>query len=133
MRRARAATKDGAGVHRAHAARVIDAAGGAGMDHGEIIGMTRDMLNQSEIHKPPWPCCFQVRLHSSSGDLALSRRRERSLEARGQRLPGQLVQQRLVIKGVQMARAAFHEEEDDALRLRRAMRQTQRRGLACRP
>ena len=42
---------------------------------------------------------------------------DRRLEACRQRLTGELVQQRLVIKGVEMAGAAFHEEEDHALGL----------------
>jgi len=40
------------------------------------------------------------------------------LEAGGQWLPGEFVEQRLAIEGIEVARAAFHEKENDVSRAR---------------
>ena len=98
------------------------------MNHREVIRMRRHMVEPIGDPQAALPVLLPGAFALEDRRFGLAHRRDRSLEARGQRLAGEFVQQRLVIKGIEMARAAFHEEEDDALCLRRTMRDTQRRG-----
>ena len=84
--------------------------------------------SQSETQRPLWPCCFQVRFDARIGEsnspIAVMTRPKLG----GDRLAGELVEQRLGIEGIEVARAAFHEEEDDVLRLGREVRQSRASG-----
>ena len=81
----------------------------------------------SDAHSPLWPCCAK----SQSGFITrfcglLPVFASAAQIGEIHHLPVVLGEPRLVVEGVDVAHAALHEEEDDALRPRREMRRLRR-------
>ena len=94
---------------------MIDAVGPAGADDGQVdrpLGRVRQPVGDPECRIRRAASIARGRPAAAPG---FAHRGDDLAETVGQRLAGQLVQQRLGIEQVQMARAAFHEQEDAAL------------------
>ena len=74
--------------------------------------------NRSETSMPDLPYFWNVRLRAENARLRIDVLILRVAELRRALLAVQLVQQRLGVEGLQVGRAAGHEQEDDRLRLR---------------
>ena len=78
--------------------------------------------NQSETSMPDWPCFLKVRFDASSLFLSTPRRVLTVPNDAGSFWPCSRVQFGLRVEGIDVARPAGHEQEDDALRLRLEVR-----------
>ena len=109
------ATEDAAGVHLADAAGVIDAVGDAGIDHAEIIRVLADVLEPIADLQAALAVFFPRAGAGHDGRVAFAHREHGHFVAGRQFLPGDLIDERFAVKGVEMARSALHEAKDDAL------------------
>ena len=109
---ARPAAEDGAGVHLAHAAGMVDAVGDTGADDRQFVDVLRDVGHPVADPRPrtamPLPDAFVGQERRGR----LPHRRDRRLEARRNPLPGQFAEQRFGVEQVEVARPPFHEQED---------------------
>ena len=110
----RPAAADRAGVHLADAVDVVQPVGDARPDHRQVVGALGDVRQPVgdphaalAVPRPLPPRLEQGRLH-------LPHRRDHPLDARRQGLAGEAVDLRLGVERVDLARPAFHEQEDDA-------------------
>ena len=118
-----------AGVHLHQGRAVGVAVGVARADHGQLVGVLADVREVIGDH--------QAAL-AAGAERAEGRRQKADLAAAGvdellvrrQRLAGVLLQLGLVVERVDLARAAVHHQEDDALGLRREVRRSRASGLA---
>ena len=84
--------------------------------------------SSSLIHVPLWPCCANLKMRrrdreTSSGPLVIVGEPLALADRVGQVLAALLRQLRLVVEEVHLRRRAGLEQVDDALRLRREVRQ----------
>ena len=113
---ARAAAEDAAGVH--HAAWPSRGSASRPSSSAGRRCRRRSVArcgNRSLTHLPHWPYCLNFQRGSTMRPSFLCPPRPNVLTVTV--LPSQPVHGRLVVEGVDVARAAVHEEEDDALRL----------------
>ena len=103
-------------VHRTHTTRVIDPARNARANHHQIVRVLRYMLKPVRDPQSALTALFPLAFAFQKRRFCLAHRSDRGLETLRQRLARKLVQKRLRIKGVQMTRAAFHEQENHLLR-----------------
>ena len=80
----------------------------------EVVGAGGDVRQPVGDPEAALAVLLPLALGLKEGRAALAHGGDDGLEAGGQRLAGELVQERLGVEGIEMAGAAFHEEEDDA-------------------
>ena len=101
---------------------MIDTAGCARIDHGKIVRMGRNIVEPIGNPEAALTMLLPGALTLQQRRVAFSHRGDGWLKARRQGLASEFVEQRFVIKGVQVAGAAFHEEEDDVFCLSDSLR-----------
>ncbi len=136
-----ASTEHGAGVHGAHAAGVVDAAGCAGVDDGEVVGVLADVFKPVGDPEAALAALFPCSLAFEEGRFGFAHGGDGRFETCGELLSGELVEERFPVERVEVTGAAFHEEEDDVLGLGWAVRDAEcgvgegggggERGVAC--
>ena len=112
---ARPAGQNRAGVHLADRADVIQPVGPARANDGQLVGAGRDVRQPVRDRNATLSGRAKDAPAGEQGVVRDPHRRERSLDARGQRLTGQCVDQRLWIERIELAWPAIHEEENHAL------------------
>ena len=110
-----AAGEDRAGVHLADAADVVQAVRPARADHRQVVGALGGVGEPVGDPEAPLPVLLPLAPGGQQRGVALSHRRDDGLEGRRQGLAGQLVELRLGVERVDVARPPLHEQEDDAL------------------
>ncbi len=122
----RPAAGDGAGIHLADAAGVVDAIGPAGLDDREVVRVFRHVREPIRHPQPALAVLFPLPRRAEQRRVVLAHRHDRRLVTRRQRLAVEFVEQRLALEGIEMTRAAFHEEENHALGPAEAVRDFRR-------
>ncbi len=101
----------------------------AGTDDRQIIHMVGHVGEPVGDPEPALAMLFPRTFGAQNRGAILTHGQHRLLEAWGQRLPIQFIEQRLVIECIQVTWTTFHEQEDDALCLAEPMRQLGRHGV----
>ena len=111
-----------ASVHLAHAAAVVDAVGPARTNYRQIIRAFGGVRQPIADPQTALSMAFPLALAGQNGRFRLAHGCDRSLETVGHGLAGQLLDERLGIKQIHVARAAFHEEKNHPLGFGRKVR-----------
>lgn len=111
----RSSAKNRAGIHLADPAGVVDAVADTRSDHAQFIGDLRVVWQPVGNPQPSFAMLLPLPFALQQGRANLTHRRDRALEAVGERFAGELVEQRLRIKEIEVARSALHEQEDHVL------------------
>ena len=112
-----------AGVHLAHAARMVDPVGPARPDHRDVINALRGMRQPVADPRSRLAVLLPPAFRGQQRRLNLPHRGDDALVPRRERLPREFVELRLGVEAVHLAGTALHEEEDHALGPRRKQRQ----------
>ena len=116
----RAAGKDFPRVHLQHRRTVDRRVGGHRMDEPDIVHARREVREKIAHMLAALPVLLELPLRSDHAALVPFSAAAKGLHIN--RLPVERVERGLVVKRVHLARPAIHEEENDALRLRREVR-----------
>ena len=114
-------SEDGSGVHGADATGVVDAAGGAGVDDGEVIGVLAYVFEPIGDPEPALAALFPGAFALEEGRLGFAHGGDGRFEACGELFTGEFVQERFAVERIEVAWTALHEEENDVFRLGRAV------------
>ena len=102
---------------------MIDAVGDAGADDAEFIGHLCGVRQPVGDPQPALTMLLPLALVGEQRSAAFAHRGDDGAEAVRQGLPLEFSQQRLGVKKIELAGAAFHEEEDHAFRLAHLVRE----------
>jgi hypothetical protein len=115
------AAKDGAGVHLANPAGVVDAVGDAGPQNAQLVrhlGCVRQPIGDPQ---PALAVLLPLAFVCEQWCATFPHGGDDAAKAIGELLALELLEQGLGVKEIDVARAAFHEEEDHALCLASAV------------
>ena len=109
----RAPAADGAGVHHEHGRAMDRGISGHGVEEGNVVHTAPDVGEEVGYHFPTLAIGLEFPFRADHAAFVLFPAAAKGLHVDGLAVEG--VQVRLVIKGVHVARAAVHKEEDDVL------------------
>ena len=113
-------------VHLVHRRRVHGAVGVEAADEADVVHALRDVREQRRDVAPALAVFLELPGTPQQRRIALRELADDRAVALGQRLAVELLERRLRVERVDLARPADHEQEDDRLRLRREVRRLRR-------